>query len=93
MQNRTLKFVLGALCILFIPFFAMLFSVDGWDWHLFDYVVVGILLAGMGASLAYATGSGNSKHRVIGFALVGLLILTYVHVAVGIVDWLPLAGS
>jgi hypothetical protein len=93
-MNRTLKFVLGALCILFIPFFAMLFNVSGWDWHLFDYVVVGILLAGAGWGLAYATSNGvTNRQRLIGFAIVGLFILLYIHVAVGIVDWLPMAGS
>lgn len=94
MQNRTLKFVIGALCILFIPFFAMVFKVDGWDWHIFDYIVVGVLLVGAGWGLAYATSAGaTNRRRVIGLAIVGLFIVLYVHVAVGVVDWLPLAGS
>lgn len=93
-MNRTLKFVLGALCVLFIPLFAMLFNVEGWDWHLFDYIVVGILLVGAGGGLAYATGAGvPMRRRILGLAIVGVFILLYVHVAVGIVDWLPMAGS
>jgi hypothetical protein len=91
--SRTLTFILGALCLLFIPFFAMLFQVEGWDWHLFDYLVVGVLLVGFGVSLAYATSAGLSKRMIIGIGLALLFVALYVHVAVGIVDWLPLAGS
>lgn len=93
-MNRTLKFVLGALCILFIPLLAMVFSVDGWDWSLFDFVLIGVLLAFAGYALAYATNVQMSNTlRFIGLAAVGLLVLIYVHLAVGLVDWLPLAGS
>lgn len=91
--NRTLRFIIGALCLLFIPFFAMMFQVQGWDWHLFDYLVVGALLVGFGASLAYATSGGSARRRIIGIGLVLFFVAAYVHIAVGIVDWLPLAGS
>ncbi len=94
LTKRTLIFVLAALCVLLIPFFAMQFRVEGWDWHAFDYVVVGVLLAGVGFALAGATNAQFPlKRRVIAVAAAGLLFLVYVHLAVGIVDWLPLAGS
>ncbi len=90
---RTSIFIFGSLSLLLVPFFAMQFAVEGWDWHLFDYVVVGIILAGIGWSLAFATNGASLKRRVIGVALVTLLVATYVHLAVGLVDWLPFAGS
>ncbi len=92
-DNRTLKFVLGALCLLLVPALAEFFDVPGWDWELRGYVLVGVLLAAFGASLAYATGQRTMRQRVIGAALALLILATYVHLAVGLVDWLPFAGS
>jgi hypothetical protein len=93
MQNRTIKFVLAALCVLFIPLLAMVFHVDGWDWKPFDFIIIGILLVGVGVALSYATSAGaTNKRRLIGIVIVGLLFLTYVHLAVGLVDWLPFGG-
>lgn len=94
LTKRTSVFVIGALCLLLIPFLAMQFGVQGWDWHLFDYLVVGVLLVGVGFALAAATNSAFSlKRRVIAIGIVALLLVFYIHVAVGIVDWLPFAGS
>lgn len=90
---RTLTFVLAALCLLFVPLFAEVFNVAGWDWKVGDFAIVAVLLAALGASAAYATGPRTTKQRIIGVALVILVLLTYVHLAVGIVDWLPFAGS
>ena len=51
-------------------------------------------LAGVGFALAAATNREfPMRRRLIGIAVVGLLFILYVHLAVGIVDWLPLAGS
>lgn len=90
---RTLKFILGALCLLFIPLFAEIFSWEGWDWQPFDFAAVGVLLVAFGAALSYATGPRNVREKIFGAAMVVVVILAYVHIAVGIVDWLPLAGS
>lgn len=93
-QKRTLLFVIGALALLLVPFFAMQFEVEGWDWHLSDYIIMAVLLTGAGIGLAAATnGEFPIRRRVIGIAVVGLLFVFYVHLAVGIVDSWPLAGS
>ncbi len=93
-QKRTYVFVLAALSILLIPFFAMQFQVEGWDWHLPDFAIVGVLLAGVGFALAAATNKEFPlSRRIIGLGVAGILFLVYVHLAVGIVDSWPLAGS
>lgn len=92
-NTRTFTFVLAALSLLFVPFFAELFNVEGWDWGVFDYIVVAVLLTVFGASVAYATGPRSPMQRAVGIGLAILILLAYVHLAVGIVDWLPFAGS
>lgn len=93
-QKRTLVFVLAALSLLFVPFLAMQFQVEGWDWHLSDFMIMTVLLTGIGVALAAATNKEFPlKHRVIGIAFAGLILLLYIHLAVGIVDTWPLAGS
>ncbi len=91
--NRTYKFIIAALSLLLVPALAEFFDVPGWDWELRGYLLVGVLLAAFGASIAYATGQRTMKQRVIGAALALLILATYVHLAVGLVDWLPFAGS
>lgn len=90
---RTVKFVLGSLCILIIPLFAELFDVAGWDWKAGDFAIIAVLLIGLGAALAYATGPRTMKQRFIGGGAVLMILALYVHLAVGIVDTWPLAGS
>jgi peptidoglycan/LPS O-acetylase OafA/YrhL len=93
-QKRTLVFVLAALALLLVPFFAMQFNVAGWDWDATDFVIMAVLLSLAGFALAAATNSEFSlKRRLISIGIVGLLFILYVHLAVGIVDTLPLAGS
>lgn len=94
MRNRTLRFVLSALAILVFPLLATILRFEGWNWSPFDFVVVGVLLVGASYALVYATTAGATRrNRVVGFTIVGALIALYVHIAVGIVDWLPLAGN
>jgi hypothetical protein len=92
-STRILTFVGAALCLLLIPLFAMLFHVSGWDWDATDFIIMAALLAAAGVSAAYVTAPGSTKVRIIGAACLIVLILLYVHLAVGIVDWLPFAGS
>lgn len=92
--QRTRWFVLASLCVLLIPFFAMQFHIEGWDWHFFDYAIIAVLLAILGVGLAAATNTAFPlSRRMIGIGVVILMLALYVHLAVGIVDWLPLAGS
>ena len=93
-QKRTYYFVFATVALLLVPFFAMQFNVEGWDWHPLDYMIMSILLTGVGFALAAATNSQFPlKRRVIAVGIVGLLFLFYVHIAVGIVDSWPFAGS
>ncbi len=93
-KRRTLVFIVGALCLLLVPFLAMQFSVEGVDWDGTDFAIMAVLLAGIGCALAGATNSDYPlSRRVIGMVAVGLILVLYVHLAVGIVDTWPLAGS
>ena len=87
-------FIIGALSLLLIPFFAMQFQIQGWDWKLSDFVIMSVLLTGAGLAMATATNSAFPlRKRVIGLTIVGLLVILYVHMAVGLVDSWPLSGS
>jgi|GEM_PF-3223858 len=91
---RTYIFVLAALALLLVPFFAMQFQVAGWDWHVDDCIIMAVLLSLAGFALAAATHREFPlSRRVLAIAAVGILFLLYVHLAVGIVDTWPLAGS
>ena len=93
-QLRTLYFVAACLALLIIPFSAMQFHYGGWDWSGSDFAIAAVLLTGFGFALAAATDRRIAlSKRVIGFGALGLLVLLYVHLAVGIVDTWPLAGS
>lgn len=82
------------VAILMVPLVAMQFS-DEWDWNLFDFVVIGSLLVGTGLLIVLASRKiKNIKHRaVVVVALLIALLLTWVHLAVGIIDNAPFAGS
>src|SRR3989344_941519 len=47
MRKKIIRSILAAELVLLIPLAAMQFS-DEWDWHLSDFIIVGILLAGVG---------------------------------------------
>ena len=94
LTKRTLIFVLAAPCLLLVPLFAMQFTVDGWDWGAADFVLMAVLLSGTGAALAAATNSEFPlSRRLIAVGIVGGILVLYVHLAVGIVDSWPFAGS
>lgn len=91
---RTTKFVLAAMCLLFVPVLAMQFEVGGWDWDITDFIAASGLLAALGVAVGAATnGNFSPKRRAIGIGGTLFVIALYVHLAVGIVDSWPLAGS
>jgi len=93
-MNRTLKFVLAALCLLLVPFFAMQFQVSGWDWGMTDFAIVVVFLVSAGIALAELTNSEFPRsRRLMGVGALIFILLLFVHMAVGIVDSWPLAGS
>jgi peptidoglycan/LPS O-acetylase OafA/YrhL len=80
-------FVVGMLALLLVPFFAMQFGVQGWDWDGTDFTIMAVILSLAGVGLAIATNSQISRQkRLIGLGVVGFLFILYVHLAVGIVD-------
>lgn len=77
-----------------IPLVAMQFTSEV-DWTMFDFIVMGILISGTGLMIVLASRMiKNPTHRAIAImALIAVLLITWVHLAVGIVDSWPLAGS
>ena len=94
LQNKIfLWIVLATGIILSIPLIAMQFTNEV-DWKLADFTVMGVLLFGTGFLFVHVARVTPRKYRtLIGIAFVLALLLTWVHLAVGIVDSWPLAGS
>lgn len=95
--KNLVRVVLGTLGLLLIPFVLQLTigtGVDGqgFNWKPGDFVVVGTLvfITGLGLDFAWR----RAKHR--GLAVIAIILAflaLYVHMAVGIVNTWPLAGS
>lgn len=86
MVTNSLKlknaFIFAAL-VLMVPFIAMQFT-DEVNWTLFDFIVGGVLLFGLGTSLSYVW-SMKKKHRLLLCAVVlFLFVLIWAELAVGI---------
>jgi peptidoglycan/LPS O-acetylase OafA/YrhL len=81
------RILLGVGLILAIPFFAMLFRVEGWDWDFFDFVAMGILIFCFGFAYEYlAPRVWGGRHRtLVGIIVFTLLALTWAQLAVGII--------
>src|SRR3989344_94278 len=80
--------------ILMIPLVAMQFTSEvAWD-HT-DFIVMGILLSGTGLMITFPKRKiKSSNKRVVAIiALLLALLVTWAHLAVGIVDTWPFAGS
>lgn len=92
-KDITSVFVVTA-AILTIPMVAMQFS-EEWDWNVFDVTAIGTLLIGTGLLMVLASRRIKKvKHRVaIIVALLIAVLVTYIQLAVGIINSLPLAGS
>lgn len=94
MHNQVFTWIaLATGIVLSIPLVAMQFTSEV-DWTLFDFVVGGALLFGAGSQFVMIARSTPRKYRmVVGLAVLIAALLLYVHLAVGIVDTWPLAGS
>ena len=94
MSSRIIiRSVLLAESLLLIPLVAMQFT-DEVNWNLPDFIVVGILLAGLGFS-CYMVVNGvkqNLHQTLLGTLLVAAVLLVWAEIAVGIFGT-PLAGS
>jgi len=94
MQNKIFIWIAVATgLILSVPLIAMQFTNEV-DWKLGDFIFMGTLIFGMGALFVYFARVFPRKYRlVLGLGVLVALLLIWVHLAVGIVDTWPLAGS
>jgi len=94
MQNKVFLWIAGITgLLLFIPLIAMQFTSEV-DWKLGEFLVMGTLIFGMSSLFVSVAKLTPSKYRVLlGFGFLAAFLLTWVHLAVGIVDTWPLAGS
>jgi hypothetical protein len=95
LKNKDISSVFAITAsILMIPLVAMQFTQEV-DWKLLDFVLMGILISGTGLLIVIASRKiKNINHRALAIvALIATLLIVWVHLAVGIVDTWPLAGS
>jgi hypothetical protein len=105
MQNKVFLWIAALTgVILSIPYLAMQFNwvkpdptnpADmGVNWTLLDFVVMGVLIFGMSSLFVGVARVTPAKYRVlIGLAVLAAFLAIWAHLAVGIVDTWPLAGS
>ena len=94
MQNKVFLWLAAATgIILLVPLIAMQFTSEV-NWGAEDFIAMSILLFGMGSLFVGIARVTPRNYRVlVGAACVAVLFLFWVHLAVGIVDTWPLAGS
>ncbi len=85
--KSTMLIALGAASILLIPLIAMFFTEEV-DWNLADFLVAWIMLFGTGISykLISLKMTQSTQYKIAtGLAVVGLLMIVWVNLAVGII--------
>lgn len=94
MQNKVFGWIaLATGIMLSLPLIAMQFTREV-DWKLADFIIMGTLLFGTGFLFVHVARVTPHKYRVlIGLGFLAVLLLTWVHLAVGIIDTAPFAGS
>jgi hypothetical protein len=94
MQNKVFGWIaLGTTAILSIPLIAMRFTPEV-DWSLFDFTIMGALVFGAASLFVVVARATPRKYRLLmGFVILGAFLLVWAHLAVGVVDSWPLAGS
>lgn len=92
-NKRLVGIVLAVALLLLIPLIAMQFT-DEVNWHLFDFVIAGVLLLGTGLLCEFVMRKIRNKDYQIGVLAVILvaLFLIWAELAVGIFGT-PFAGS
>jgi hypothetical protein len=87
------------LIVLFIPFLLTMIvprtDGQGFNWTFIDFAIIGVLVFATGFMVELANMKfKNKNHKLIAIAVIVLaLLVAWVHLAVGIVDTWPLAGS
>jgi hypothetical protein len=94
MQNKIFVWIaLGTAVLLSIPLIAMQFTTEV-DWELGDFIIMAILLFGTGSIFVAVARVTPRKYRLlIGIGVLITFLAVWAHLAVGIVDTWPLAGS
>lgn len=105
MQNKAFAYLaLITAAILSLPFLAMRFQLvkpdpsnpldRGVDWSLGDFILMGALIFGMGSLFIYLARLTPSKYRIfLALGVLAVFLLIWAHLAVGLVDTWPFAGS
>lgn len=94
LTNKIFSYLaVGTAAILSIPLVAMQFTREV-NWTAGDFVVMGTLIFGMGSMFIWSARRVNKKNRlVVGLIILAAFLAIWVHLAVGIVDSWPFAGS
>lgn len=92
-RSNVIKSVVAAELVLLIPLIAMMFT-DEVDWNVADFIVVGVLLAGVGFAYQLIINGikTNSRLAMVGIMLAGAMVLIWLELAVGVFGS-PFAGS
>jgi hypothetical protein len=86
MQKNIVRIAIVVGLILLFPWWAN-YNIDGWNWDLFDFIFMGILLFGTGLTYELIARKGGSiAYRVaVGVACATGLVLVWINAAVGII--------
>jgi hypothetical protein len=84
-QNKVFLWIAFATgFILLIPLIGMQIS-NAWNWDATDFIIMGILLFGMGSLFVLTARKTNKKYRIaIGIAFAVILFWIWAELAVGI---------
>jgi len=85
MQNKIfLGIALAPALVLLIPLIAMQFTSEV-NWTLSDFIIMGVLLFGMGSMFVLVARKTRKEHRlVIGIAFAAALLWIWAELAVGV---------
>ncbi|MCB9818604.1 hypothetical protein H6788_00240 [Candidatus Nomurabacteria bacterium] len=89
-----LKTALITASILLIPLFGNRY-VEGWNWHLFDFIVAGVLIFGAGLlfNLILSKVNNNTYRAILVAVLALVFFLVWADLAVGIFNIPGISGS
>ena len=92
-KQSVIRSVLAAELILLVPLIAMLFT-DEVDWNGRDFIIISVLLAGVGLAYQLIVNGvkSNSRQTAIGIVLAAAMLLIWAELAVGVFGS-PFAGS
>lgn len=86
-KNAFLPVILTPLIILLIPGIAMLFEIDGWNWHAGDFILAWVLMASIGLTykLLVRKAVSHTWRIAAGIAMTAGFLLIWINGAVGLI--------